>query len=723
MSKSIATSAPGEVKVVPSTCSECSVHCGSLIYVRNGVIEDIKPYPAHPLSKGAFCIKGLKGPTGLAFHENRLLYPLRRTGEPGEGKWRRISWNEALDHAAERFSAVREKYGPLSLVGACNNANVSRGVPVVMLLRSLGSPNWMINQDLCGGCRAVSSRATGLDITRGEDIEHARCALVVGRNSYEADPIEWIALKELKKRGGRIVVIDPKRTPTVKIADLWLRPHTGTDAALGLAMIHVMIAEGLYDENFVKRYTYGFDKLRERAAEFLPERAEALTGVLAKNIIEAARIYADGPSTFVSGHGIDAFSNGVQTFRAFHCLVAISGNVDRLGGNRRVKKPKGFLDNLQVIHDPKFRLPKEIEDKTLGADKYPLWAGPRGWQTACHNPTVIDAILTGKPYPVRAMYVSGANIVVTYPNTSKTVEALRSLDFLMVASDTMTPTAELADIVLPKTTALEEDDIRLQPGGPLITMTQIAIPPRGEARNDLSIARGLYGAMEKHGAVTRNFLPWQNEDEFIEYMLGDSGVTLEQLRRDGFATYPYELEDFGRFATPTGKVELYSEAIASTGVDPLPRFVAPARDSADDAMKAGFPLTLTTGDREKTYHHSRFRDQPWAKKISPDPRLLINPETAKAYSIADDQWVRLETPGVKGSCRLKVKITDATPEGVVSTGMGWWRPGSMAPGRGAFDVNINAAVTYDGPWDPISGSADTRGIRCRITAVDPGASA
>ena len=128
----------------------------------------------------------------------------------------------ALDHAADRYAAVREKYGPLSLVGACNNANVGRGVSVVMLLRSLGSPNWMINQDLCGGCRAVSSRATGLDITRGEDIDNARCALVVGRNSYEADPIEWIALKKLKKRGGQIIVIDPKRMPTVGIADLWL---------------------------------------------------------------------------------------------------------------------------------------------------------------------------------------------------------------------------------------------------------------------------------------------------------------------------------------------------------------------------------------------------------------------------------------------------------------------------------------------------------------------
>ena len=193
MPKTSAMSSSGEV--VPSTCSECSVHCGSLVTVRDGVVDDIKPNPAHPLSKGAFCIKGLKGSTGLTYSEHRLLYPLRRLGERGEGKWQRISWDEALDHAADRFTAVREQYGPLAVIGACNNVYFGRGLAVVMLLRSLGSPNWMINQDLCGGCRAVSLRSTGLDITRGEDIDNARCALVVGRNSYEADPIEWIALK------------------------------------------------------------------------------------------------------------------------------------------------------------------------------------------------------------------------------------------------------------------------------------------------------------------------------------------------------------------------------------------------------------------------------------------------------------------------------------------------------------------------------------------------
>lgn len=703
----------------PSTCGECATRCGSLVTLRGGRVVHVAPNPAHPASKGAFCLKGIRGTTGISYHEKRLLHPLRRTGERGAGRWERISWDEALDATAEGLARVRQTHGPLALVGAASNANTARGLSVALLLRSLGSPNWMINQDLCGGCRAVSSRATGLDITRGEDIDNARCALIVGRNPYAADPAEWIALKGLKKRGGRIVVIDPKRTPAVGMADLWLRPRPGTDAALALAMIQVLIAEDLYDRDFVERWCHGFDRLRDRAAAYTPERAERLTGVPAGDIAGAARLYAEGPSTFVSGHGIDAFSAGVQTFRAFHCLVGISGNVDRLGGNRRVKKPAGFKDFLQVLHDPAFRLPREVHEQTIGAHRFPLWSGPESWQMACHNPSVMTAILTGAPYPVRGMYVSGVNILVTYPNSHRTAEALRSLDFLVVASDMMTPTAELADIVLPKTTGIEEEDIALQPAGPVISYTRAVAAPAGEARCDLDIAVPLVERLAARGAVTRNLFRWRTDEEFIEYLLGDSGITLAGLRERGFAEFPFTLGDFVKrpFPSPTGKVELYSETLAALGLEPLPDFTPPSSDAVRPEVRSRFPLILMTGDREKTYHHSRFREQGWARKVSPDPRLLVHPETAKELALADEQWVRIETPGTRGSCRARVAITDATPAGVVSTGMGWWSPDVASPDHGAFDININAAVTYDGPWDPVSGSVDTRGIRCRLVAL------
>ena len=386
--------APRDAASFPSTCWECSVCCGSLVTVADGRVTGIAPNPSQPISRGAFCIKGIRGALGSTYGAGRVLHPMRRVGPRGSGQWQRISWDQALDEMADRLAAVRAQHGPLAIAGAVSGAFFSRGTIVALLMRSLGSPNWMINQDLCGGCRAVSARAMGLNITNGEDITRADCILLVGRNPSAADPVQWAAIKQAKKRGARLIVIDAKRIPACDLANIWLQPRPGTDAALALAMITVLVDEGLYDRDFVARWCHGFDELKERAAQYSPAVAARLTGVPAAQIVAAARMFAPGPSCFVSGHGIDAFSAGVQTFRAYHSLLAISGNVGRPGGNRRVKPPRGFRNYLDILHMPDFRLPIDIEQQTIGAERYPLWAGPKGWQTACHNPSVIDAILT-----------------------------------------------------------------------------------------------------------------------------------------------------------------------------------------------------------------------------------------------------------------------------------------------------------------------------------------
>jgi thiosulfate reductase/polysulfide reductase chain A len=701
----------------PTTCWECSTCCGALATVRDGRVVDFAPNRDHPYSKGAFCIKGIRGAPGITYGASRLLFPMRRIGARGEGKWARVSWDEALSEIADGLARVRDKHGPEAIVGATSGAYFSRSLILALTLRSIGSPNWMINQDLCGGCRAVSARVMGLDITRGEDIDNTRCALIVGRNPSIADPVEWAALKAAKKRGARIVVVDPKRTQAAQMADLWLAPRIGTDAALALAMVHVLITEGLYDKAFVESRCHGFEQLAQRPAQFPPDVAASIAGVPAEQIVAAARMYADGPSTFVSGHGIDAFSAGVQTFRAYHCLVAISGNVDRPGGNLRLRTPPGFKSYMQLLHMPQFRLDAAIEQRTIGADRFPLWAGPRGWQTACHNPSVIEAMLTGRPYPVRALYASGVNILVTYPDTRRTIEALRALDFVAVAAHAMTPTAEFADIVLPKTTTLEEEEVSFMPSGPTVLFTRAVAARQGEARSEIDIALPLLAKMAERRAVTRHLLPWRSQREFNRYLLGDSGIRIEDLERTGYAQVVTERVADRPYATPTGKIELFSTTMESLGLDPLPACDAPSRDRLPAVETGRYPLILVTGDREKTYHHSRFRDQAWAVKVSPDPRLTMHPETAHALGLDDGAWVRLEVAGGKGDCRLRVKLTDATPRDVVNTGMGWWRPSDAAPEHGALDININAALSYDGPWDPVSGSSDVRGLPCRVEPI------
>jgi thiosulfate reductase / polysulfide reductase chain A len=706
---------------VATTCWECSTCCGALATVVDGRVTEVAPNPAHPGSKGIFCVKGFRGMTGVAEAPGRLLYPQRRVGARGAGQWQRISWDEALDEMAYRLAAVSAAHGPLAIAGATSGGYFSRSVIHALLLRSMGSPNWMINQDLCGGCRGVSDMVTGLSIANGEDVDGAKGVLVVGANPHMANPVQWQRLKAAKKRGARIVVIDPMATTTTELADLWLQPRVGTDAAIALAMMQVIIAAGKHDRAFIERWCHGFDALAERVSGWTPARAAAVSGVPAAAIVEAAHIYADGPSTFVSGHGIDAVVGGVQTFRAFHCLLAITGNLDRAGGNRRVKRPAGYRNYTDLLHDPDFRLPREVEAQRLGAQAYPLWAGVDGWQKACHNPAVIQAILTGQPYPVRALYVSGVNIAVTYPDTARVLEALKALDFLVVAAHSMNPTAALADILLPKTTTLEEEEVSLQPGAPCVSFTRAVQAPQVQARCELDIAVPLLDRMEACGAVPRRFLPWRTSREFSEYLVGQSGIDFARLEADGFARFDFMLGDFAAqpFKTPTAKVELYSTRMAEAGLDPLPDLPATPDVSADPR----YPLLLQTGLRERAYHHSRFRDQAWAAAISPDPVMRLHPDTAEQHGVAAGDWARISTPAVAGTCAAKVATSTQVPPGLVVTGMGWWRPAGEGPDYGASDININAVLSYDGPYDSASGSPNSRALACRIEKMSAAESA
>ena len=324
------------------------------------------------------------------------------------------------------------------------------------------------------------------------------------------------------------------------------------------------------------------------------------------------------------------------------------------------------------------------------------------------------------------MYVTGVNIVVTYPDTQKTIRALKSLDFLAVGTHMMNPTAALADIILPKTTGLEDEEVSLEANGPCLSTIRPAHPPMGEARSDFDIALGIVRRLEDRGITeARRFFPWDSKRAFNNFLLGDGPIGMETLLETGYATFPYELGNFDEvgFRTGTGKIELYSEKLAELGLDPLPDYIPPRVEQTDREIRQDYPLVLLTGAREKTYHHSRFRDQSWARKVSNDPWVQIHPDTAARYALAEGDWVIVETAGHDGRCRLKIRITEDTLPGVLRTGMGWWYPEAEGPDFGALDVNINAAMAYDGPCDPVTGSADTRGLCCRLSKTNIAAAA
>ena len=705
------------LKVIPSSCKECSVRCGSLIYMEDDRVVKITGNRDHPGSRGAFCVKGMHAPITAREHPDRPLHPKRRVGERGEGKWERISWEEAFDAIAERIGTIKAEHGSTSIAGAVSNHFVSRGVAMTQLLRSIGSPNYMINQDLCQGCRYTAAMLTGVGAQPGNELPKARCILIIGKSPSDSSVVQWMHLKEAKKAGAQVIVVDPRKTQVSRLADQWLRVKPGTDAALALSMINVILSEGLEDAAFVAEWCTGVDRLRERAEQYPPALASAITGVPAQSIIEAARTFATTkPGCLVLGHGIDAQANGVKTTIAFHALLALTGNLDREGTNRLPKQQSGFRDYFSVINDPTFRLPAEVEQKIIGGAAYPLWSGPNSWSKSSHNPSLINAVITGEPYPIKALYVSGVNILCTYPDSERTQSALKKLDLLVVASDHITPTAELADFILPKTTLLEEEDVSADQSGPCLAVVQRALQPKGEAKSDIDIAAGLTAALRKRGLLDFDLFPWTDHRAFIDYQLKDTGISFDELCENGFKPIAMSYEDYRTkgFKTPSKKIELCPERLENIGQDPLPDYIAPVYSTPPE----GFELVLLTGIRSMAYHHSRFRNHTWARKLQDVPELRIHPHTAERHSIAKDDWVWVATPKGARRALLKAWITDEVPEDVVATGMGWWYPELAGADHGALTFGIDVAIQYGPPWDPISGSAEARNTACRITRAD-----
>jgi anaerobic selenocysteine-containing dehydrogenase len=715
-------------KVIKSTCWECYHNCGILVHVKDGRVVDVKGNPEHPYNHGIVCIKGKKGPITATYHPDRVVFPKKRVGNRGEGKWERITWDEGLEIMAERFADIKAKYGPLAIIAAVSNAYFPRGVPVALLMRSIGTPNWMINTDLCGGSSWIADWVTWADNpTRtyvGPDYANSECILMFGTNIPAAHPTgEWHDVLQAKRRGAKIIVVDPRRTQAAKMAELWLPVRPGTDAALALGMANLMIKEGLYDKEFVEKWCFGFDKFSEKASEYSLDRVAEITGVPKDDIVKAARMYGTiKPAGLALRLGLQAQTNGVQTCRAISCLMAITGNVDIPGGNPLKKYMPGFQNYHDFVEKrPDLKLPRELEEKRIGARLFPLWCGPDSVAQVSHNPSVIRAILTGDPYPIKAMYVTGVNIALTYPDTQKTLEALRKLDFLVCATHTMTPVAELADIVFPKTTILEEDALCEVYLGKCVSSTQKAIEPVGECRDDFAIAIDLVKKLEEKGAIEKNYLFFENTTEFLREQLKDTGISLEEIREKGFVPVPVEYKQYEEegFKTPTGKVELYSTILEKFGYAPLPFFEEPPESPiSTPSVAKTYPLILLTGVRHIAYHHSRFRDHEWARKIEPHPRVEIHPKAAAERGIADGDWVSIETPRGKGTCKQKARVTEDIRPDVVSAPMGWWYPEKPGPEHGCFESNASAAMTYGPPWDPIIGCTSVKGILCQVTKVE-----
>lgn len=708
-------------KIVRSVCQACHCECGVLVHVKDGRVTRVEGDPNHPMNKGFICIKGRAQPQ-LLYHPDRLKYPLRRAGKRGEGKWKRVSWDTALDAMASKFTEIKEKYGP-ETIAQIHGTGPKAPLPASrVLFLALGSPN-VISVDLhiCFAPSIVAETSTlghTIMMERGPDYQNANCILVWGGNPLVSHPPRGTEILEAKqKRKAKLIVIDPRQITLAKRADLWLPIRPGTDVALALGMINVIINEQLYDKQFVEKWCYGFDKLKEQVNDYPPEKVAEITWIPADQVREVARIYATTkPAVLHHRVAIEHNINSTQTCRALVILIALTGNIDVKGGNLIVEPLKGYIPSSAAAKvGEASRLAPEIEEKRIGSKEFPLISGPGARLKFVHCALAIEAMLSGKPYPIKALYCAGGNPVINAQNSKMVWEALKKLEFHVVTDFFMTPTAQLADYVLPAATWLERDECCDIPYMNYISARQKSIEPLYECWHDMKIAIEL---VKKIPWADRKFLPWDDVDEYNDSRVTGMGITFAVFKEKGYIVVPagYKKYEEQGFDTPTGKVELYSSIFEKHGYHPLPYFKEPLESPVSTPeLVQEYPLILITGSRCIEYYHSEGRQIPRLRKRVPDPVVEIHPDAARGVNIGDGDSVWIETPRVKGErVKFKAKITPDIYPKIVHAPHGWWFPEKPAPEYGCFDSNINVVLSANVPREEICGSVPTRGTLCRI---------
>jgi len=708
---------PWQQKVVRTVCHGCHSLCGVRVHVKDERVVKIEGDPKHPHSKGMMCPKGFSY-TQLIYHPDRLKYPLKRAGKRGEGKWQRISWEEALDTIAGKLTEIRENYGPLS-IAASSGGNTRRALQALFcLMRSLGCPNvsWT-DAHYCWGPFPIAEVFTygGLLITEiRADCENSNCAVLWGANPIHSYPAWGKRLMQSRARGAKLIVIDPRFTAIASKADIWLPVRPGTDAALALGMLNVIINEELYDKEFVDNWCTGFDELRERVQEYPPEKVAEITWLAADDIIKAARMYATTkPASLFSSVANEMQMNSVQTIRAIASLVAITGNIDVKGGNVFESFPRGFLPAFFFLRK-EYRPPDELEEKRLGAEEFPLLCGPRSPFGIYHPPSLIKAILTDKPYPIKAWLMVN-NPLLCLPNSRDVYQALKRVGFSVVMELFMTPTAEQADIVLPAATWLEKDEVTDREG--TIVARNKAIDPVGECKDEMWVT---FEILKRMGVPF--FIPEiKSPEEYNNFRLSKLGITFDDLKNRHIipGTREYKKYEKHGFRTPSGKVELYSGTFKDAGYDPLPCYVEPPESPVSTPELAKeYPLILISGGRRLPYWHSMGRQIPWLREMIPDPPVEIHPQTASELGIKEGDWVWVEVPRSEERIRQKATLTRGIHPKVVHCDAHWWFPEKPGPDHGHWEVNINALISGDPPYDPIAGTTPLRGALCKIYRVE-----
>jgi len=711
--------------------------CMMSVSVEDGAVTAISGNPKDPEGDGELTMRG-KHTMELLHAPDRLQYPMKRAGERGSGKWERITWEEALTTIADRLGEIKNEYGAEAIdfhYGHYHSGDISSYLS--RLANLIGTPNISTPNHICHVPRVFLQFYFDFGAVVPPDVVNTSLIIIWGGNPAVTNKPQQMAIDKARERGAKLIVIDPRVTAYAEEADIHVQLRPGTDGALALGMLHVIINEGLYDTEFVDEWTIGFDELKKFIKDYPPEKVEAITWVSAETVRELARMYATTkPACISPRNALDQHTNTSCTIRAIDILMAITGNLDVAGGNI-IALPVLMGQNNVSLGE---KLPPEALEKKIGVDEC-LFSKIFHMFPSASTPALWNAIIHGKPYHVKAMYVMAANPVVTCANSGLVDEALRKLDFLAVADIFMTPTAELADIVLPACTFLEKTryatysthadhswNVRSR-----IVLSPKVVEPLGESRSDWEIICELG---RKMGYAED--LPWKTREEAIDYELAPLGITCEKLRAhpEGmtittpplmykkfsgffggivrgvlkimkFKDYPemYRKYDsfLGGFLTPSKKVEIYSERLEELGCDPLPVYREPAESPISQPdLAREYPLVLITGVKLEMYTHSMMRNIPGLYEQFPENLLEINPETAAGLGIGDGDVAGVESP--RGRIECKAYMTDKIDPRVVCLYHGF------------AECNCNV-LTDNGAIDPITGSTGLKSLLCKVEKI------
>ena len=672
-------------RVVRAACPhDCPDSCAMQVTVEGGRAVKVEGAQDHPFTRGVLCTK-VSRYLERTYHPDRLMHPMKRAGRKGEGRFARISWDEALDTIAARLrdiSASPEGPGailPYDYAGTMGHVQwKSMGK---RLFHRLGAS--LLERGICSaagkeGIRLTLGASVGMDPER---FDEAKLILVWGTNPIVSNLHQWTLMQEAKRRGAKLVAIDPYRSLTAEKCHEHIAPLPGTDAALALGMMHVIIGEGRYDRDYVERYTLGFAQLAERVRDYPPGTAAKITGVPAERIVALAREYAAvRPAAIRMSYGLQRYAGGASAVRTITCLPALTGAWrDAAGGV--LLSTGGWGDmNAATLERPDL-----------------LKASPNPNPRTINMSAIGDALLQARP-AVRALYVYNSNPVAVAPHSRRVVEGFSREDLFCVVHDLFqTDTADYADILLPATSQLEQWDVHTGYGHLYVLANCPAIAPLGEALPNAEVFRRLAARLGFDEPCFRD----SDEDLCRQAIASNKptmqGMDWERLKREGFRRFnlPQRFAPFaqGGFPTPSGKCEFSSETARAMGVDPLPTWIAP-RESVHAAPELAqrYPLAMISPPA-RNFLNSSFANLDFAIRSEGEPHLDIHPEDAAARGIHEGDLVRITND--RGEFQARARVSERARTGVVVALSGWWK--KLSPdGRNANEVTSQALTDLGG---------------------------